>query len=82
MNAADLGNEKCLSPDERREVAAAWQAMQPALQSMDELIEQAEMVNCQELYEAFQRLTATFDAFERTIMRAQQLRLLQAAQHR
>ncbi len=82
MNADELANEKCLNADERREVAAAWQAMQSTLQSMDQLIAQTDMVDCQELYETFQRLTVTFDAFERTIMRAQQLRLLHAAQQR
>ncbi len=75
-------DETCLSPDERREVEAAWRAMQTRLQPIGEMIEHADKVECNELHAAFLQLAVAFDRFERTVMRAKQIRLLHAALHR
>jgi hypothetical protein len=75
-------NETCLTEDERREVTGAWRNLRSTLQPIDALIEQTDQVDCQELHAAFLRVATAFETFERTIMRAQQIRLLHAAQQR
>ena len=75
-------NETCLSPDERREVEAAWRALQTRLQPLGEMIEHADKVECNELHAAFLQLATAFDTFERAVMRAKQIRLLHAEHQR
>jgi hypothetical protein len=82
MSSTYPGNETCLSEDERREVVAAWHDLQSTLQPIGELIEQTDQVDCQALHSAFLRVASSFETFERAVMRAQQVRLLHAAQQR
>jgi hypothetical protein len=82
MDDTTLYDETCLSPDEHREVEAAWRALQVRLQPVGEMIEHAAKVDCKDLYAAFLHLAVAFDTFEQAVMRAQQIRLLHAAHRR
>lgn len=72
----------CLSTDEHAEALAAWRSLQAALGPLDAMLDQGEAIDCNDLQRAFLRAATAFDAFERTIMRAQQFRLLLANEHR
>lgn len=81
MAGSDQQPDGCLTGDERRAIIAAWRDLQQTLPAVDELMRDTD-VDCSALYDAFQRLEAAFDGFEREVMRAQQIRLLQAMQER
>ncbi len=72
----------CLSTDEHTATLAAWRSLQAALRPLDTMLEQGEAIDCNDLQNAFLQAATAFEAFERTIMRAQQFRLLLANQHR
>jgi|GEM_PF-5035375 len=75
-------DDPCLTPEERRIVDAAWRAFLAALQPVGDVIEQQDAPDCAMLYNSFLKLATNFEALEREIMRAQQIRLLHAAQER
>ena len=70
--------QKCMTADERAELEAAWKAVQPFWQSLGQIIEGPEQIDCDALHESFLQLADTFDEVERLIMRAKQFRLMQA----
>jgi hypothetical protein len=72
-------NEQCLTPDERRELQEQWRALQAALAPLVARIEGTEDINCDELYTLFVQLGDEFEAFEHSIMRSKQIRMLHAA---
>ena len=82
MDNLNPSDEICLTPEERRELQAAWRDFEAALQPLSEMIRQAEEVNCDDLHSAFLRATDVYDEVERAIMRAKQVRLLHAAHTR
>jgi hypothetical protein len=72
-------DEGCLTDEERAAALAAWGDLHAALQPMGALLEQTD-ATCPDLFRAFQLLSHAFDAFEREIMRAQQIRVLDVTQ--
>jgi hypothetical protein len=72
-------DEGCLTEEERAAALAAWRDLNAALRPMGELLERTD-ATCPDLFRAFQSLTHAFDAFEREIMRAQQIRVLDITQ--
>ena len=76
MSETIPGSDKCLTFDERRDLEAAWAAMQMALEPVAELVGRADEVDCDELHEAFLNLSNAFDKVEHLIMRSKQIRLI------
>lgn len=82
MDHTNPSIKRCLTPDERDEIQASWRGLQAKLQPVGALVEQADLVDCDELHTAFGQLAGVFDDFERAVMRAQQVRLLHAGHNR
>ncbi len=82
MDDMNPSEERCLTPEERRELEGSWRAFQMELQPFGEMVEHAAEVDCDELHDAFLRLADVFDEVERVVMRAQQIRLLRGTQAR
>ena len=80
MQELDPANERCLTSEERRELQEQWKALQAALEPVGTHLGGAEDVDCEELYTVFLRLEDTFEAFEHSLMRSKQIRMLRAAQ--
>ena len=78
MEETNPVGERCLTAEERRELAATWERLQAALHPMGAMIEQEDEVDCDELYAAFLHFSEACEAFERAVMRAKQIRLLHA----
>lgn len=72
-------HEGCLTADERAAVLAAWHDLQQTMQAVGALLEQAD-APCSEVFRRFEELQQAFDAVEREIMRARQLRELDVTQ--
>jgi hypothetical protein len=79
MDTQHPHNEGCLTPEERAAALTAWRELQHALRPMGDLLDQSD-ATCPDLYRAFESLSHAFGAFEREIMRAQQIRLLEITQ--
>ena len=75
MDQPDPREETCLTPEERQEVDAAWQTLQTALQPVGAMIDQGDLIDCDDLHTAFLLLADTFERLERAVMRPQQIRL-------
>ncbi len=70
--------ERCLTPVERREIKAEWVRLRDAMEPLGKFVEQPDDIDCDELYSTFLRFSEIFDAFERSVMRSKQIRLLHA----
>ncbi len=70
--------ERCLTPEERREINAEWVKLRNAMEPLGNFVEQPDDIDCDELYSSFLRFSEIFDAFERSVMRSKQIRLLHA----
>lgn len=73
-------NARCLSRDEAHELQEAWQAVMVMQTPVAQIVGQGDTIDCDALHEAFLELCDTYDAFERLVMRAKQIRLLQVTQ--
>ena len=82
MDELDPLYERCLTPDERRELEQTWRDLQTEMQSFGKLVEQADEIDCDQLHDAFLRLADVFDEVERVVMRAKQFRLRYATPDR
>lgn len=79
MEIPNPANEQCLTPEEQRELQEHWAALQAALGPVGTQIESTENVDCDELYALFLQLGDAFEAFEHSIMRSKQVRMLYAS---
>ena len=76
METPNPANERCLTLDERRELQEQWVALQVALKQIGARVEGPQDVDCDELYALFLQTGDAFEAFERSVMRSKQIRLL------
>ncbi len=76
MNTRNPRDETCLTSEELQELQATWSAMQSALRPIDEMLQADAEIDAGRLHDAFLALADVFDDVERTVMRAQQVRLL------
>ncbi|GAC1644556.1 MAG: hypothetical protein NVS4B8_15330 [Herpetosiphon sp.] len=82
MNEIRAGATTCLSEEESRELTQSWRTLQAKLTPLATLIEQGVSADCNALHTAFESLAPAYDEFERTVKRAQQLRLVHQGQLR
>jgi len=81
MDTTSPQPESCLTPDEQQELKDAWQALQTAQAPVKALVD-AQVIDCDELHDAFLTLDDAFEVFERKVMEARQIRVMRAAQGR
>ncbi len=72
------GTQRCMTPDERRELQAAWADLRTAIQPFTGMVDHADEIDCSALHAAFLSLTDEFDKVEHLVMQAQQIRQLHA----
>jgi hypothetical protein len=79
METQHPANEQCLTRDEQRELQEQWTALQASLEPLGTRINGGEGVDCDELYALFLQLGDAFEAFEHSLMRCKQVRMLHSS---
>ncbi len=77
MDRSELLNNNCLNDQERVALQRAWRQMRATFAPMDELIERAEHVDCDELHDRCVAISDGFEEVEHLIMLAKQMRTIE-----